>query len=163
MLTNNLANFSSVNVAASGLKTDNIYYANGSPYTFANAGGSNNQIQFNSNASFAGSANLTFDSATNLLTANGRVSINGNLELSSNSAIKINNAAGSKGQTLKSDGNAAVWSTQFYYGAEPPDFALLNYGDIFFYVDAANNFQRLYMWVYDGTTEYFYDFLPPSF
>lgn len=162
IITSNLANFA-VNVAATGIKTDNIYYANGNPYTFANASGANDQIQFNSNGSFGASANLTFDSTTNLLTVAGHMSLSGNLDLSSNSAIRINNHAGTRGQTLKSDGNATVWSTQFYYGEEPPDFALLNYGDIFFYIDAANSFQRLYMWVTDGSSEYFYDFLPPSF
>lgn len=161
-LANNAANFT-VNVAANGIKTDNIYYSNGSPYVFANAGGSNNQIQFNSNASFGGSANLTFDSQTNLLSVGGPVSITGNLTLAANTAIHVGNTTGAKGQVLVSDGNTTTWGTQFYYGDTPPDFDVINYGDIFFYVDAINNFQRLYMWVTDGSSEYFYDFLPPSF
>ena len=163
VLTNNLANFSGVNVAASGLKTDNIYYANGSPYTFANAGGSNNQVQFNSNGAFGGSANLTFNSSTNLLTVGGPITLTGNLTLAANTAIHVGNSTGSKGQVLVSNGNSTSWATQFYYGNTPPDFNVINYGDIFFYIDTPNNFQRLYMWVTDGTSDYFYDFLPPSF
>ena len=168
--TSNVAVFSSNtfnltgNVVATGVKTDNYYYANGQPLDVGgNPGGSNTQIQFNNNNEFGASANLIFDSSTNLLTVSGNVSITQNLQLTSNSAISINNSVGNAGQVLTSDGTKTFWATNFYYGDTPPDFATLNYGDIFFFVDTPNNTQRLYMWVTDGTSSYFYDFLPPSF
>ena len=168
--TSNVAVFSSNtfnlagNVVATGVKTDNYYYANGNPLDVGgNPGGSNTQIQFNTNNEFDASANLTFDSATNLLAVSGNVSITKNLQLTSNSAISINNSVGSAGQVLTSNGTKTFWATNFYYGDTPPDFAILNYGDIFFFIDTPNNTQRLYMWVTDGSSSYFYDFLPPSF
>jgi len=69
--TNTLSvnNISSVsNVSAGNVKTDNLLYANGTPYNFTtNAAGGNTQVQFNDGNSFAGSANFTFDKATNTL------------------------------------------------------------------------------------------------
>ena len=168
--TSNVAVFSSNvlnvngNVVANGVKTDNLYYANGNPWDLGgNPGGSNTYIQFNNNNEFGGSANLTFDSSTNLLTVGGNLSITKNLQLASNSAISINNNIGNAGQVLTSNGTKTYWATNFYYGDTPPDFATLNYGDIFFFIDTPNNTQRLYMWVTDGSSSYFYDFLPPSF
>lgn len=151
------------NVSTLGIKTDNYYYANGQPLDFSMPGGSTNEIQFNNNGEFGASSNLTFNSSTNLLEVNGKISVTGDLALSSNSAISINNNKGTQGQVLTSDGSKTYWSTRFYYGDTPPDFSSLNYGDIFYYIDSANNFQRLYMWVTDGSSSYFYDFLPPSF
>jgi hypothetical protein len=62
-------NVSSIaNVSAGNVKSDNLLYANGSPYIFTtSASGSNTQVQFNDNNSFAGSANFTFDKGTNTL------------------------------------------------------------------------------------------------
>lgn len=152
------------NLSSNGIKTDNLLYANGQPWDLGgNPGGANTAIQFNNAGEFGGSNNLTFNSNTNLLTLTGNISVSGNLLLSSNSAIKVNNSAGSAGQVLTSNGNATYWSTRYYYGDTPPNFNTLNYGDIFFYIDNPNNFQRLYMWVTDGSSDYFYDFLPPSF
>jgi hypothetical protein len=168
--TSNVAVFSSNtfnvngNVVTTGVKTDNYYYANGNPLDVGgNPGGSNTQIQFNTGNEFDASANLTFDSATNLLTVTGNVSITKNLQLTSNSAISINNSVGNAGQVLTSNGTKTYWATNFYYGDTPPDFEALNYGDIFFFIDTPNSTQRLYMWVTDGSSSYFYDFLPPSF
>lgn len=57
------------NVSAGNIKTDNILYANGSPYVFTtNPAGSNTQIQFNDSNVFAASANLTFNKTSNTLT-----------------------------------------------------------------------------------------------
>jgi hypothetical protein len=62
------------NVSATGVKTDNLYYANGSPWDLGgNPGGSNTQIQFNDSNEFGASANLTFNSSTNLLTVTGNI------------------------------------------------------------------------------------------
>lgn len=152
------------NLSSNGIKTNNLLYANGQPWDLGgNPGGSNTTIQFNNAGEFGGSNNLAFNSTTNLLTLTGNLSVSDNLMLSSNSAIKINNNAGSAGQVLTSNGNTTYWSTRYYYGDTPPNFNTLNYGDIFFYIDNPNNFQRLYMWVTDGSSDYFYDFLPPSF
>lgn len=152
------------NLSSNGIKTDNLLYANGQPWDLGgNPGGANTTIQFNNAGEFGGSNNLAFNSSTNLLTLTGNLSVSDNLLLSSNSAIKINNNAGAAGQVLTSNGTKTYWSTRYYYGDTPPDFNALNYGDIFFYIDNPNNFQRLYMWVTDGSSDYFYDFLPPSF
>jgi len=65
------------NVTAGNIKTDNLLYANGSPYAFTtNAAGTNTQIQFNDGNSFAGSANLTFNKTTGTLTV-AQISGNG--------------------------------------------------------------------------------------
>jgi hypothetical protein len=61
------------NVVATGVKTDNLYYANGNPWDLQQPAGSNTQLQFNNNDSFGASANLTFNSSTNLLTVTGNI------------------------------------------------------------------------------------------
>ena len=152
------------NAVVGGIKTNNYYYANGAPLDVGgNPAGSNTQVQFNDANEFGASSNFTFDSSANLLAVTGNVSITKNLQLSATSAISINNSVGNAGQVLTSNGTKTYWATNFYYGDTPPDFATLNYGDIFFYIDTPNNTQTLYMWVTDGTSSYFYDFLPPSF
>ena len=64
-------NLSVTTVSVGNVKTNNLLYANGTAYSFAssNAAGSNTQVQFNNANSFAGSVNLTFDTATNTLTS----------------------------------------------------------------------------------------------
>ena len=123
----------------------------------------------NINLSAVGNANIvvvtgTGANVTGTLNVTGNATA-GNVILSgATSGVSLGGSFGTRGQTLKSDGNSnAIWSTQFYYGNTPPTFSDLNYGDVFFYIDAPNNFQRLYMWVTDGSSDYFYDFLPPSF
>lgn len=78
-------------------------------------------------------------------------------------AIALAGNIGSTGQVLTSNGAATIWASKYYYGSEPPDFDKLNYGDIFFYIDTPSNFSRMYMWVTDGNSQFFYDFLPPTF
>jgi len=48
------------NLAAANVKTDNLLYANGTPWDMQEAAGSNTQIQFNMGDNFSASANLTF-------------------------------------------------------------------------------------------------------
>ena len=59
------------NVSAGNILTNNLLYANGSPWQFggtgANAAGSNTQVQFNDSNSFGASTNFTFDKTTNTL------------------------------------------------------------------------------------------------
>lgn len=67
------------NVGAGNVKTDNLLYANGVPWNFTSPGGSNTQIQFNDGGSaLGGTANFTFNKATNLLTLTGNANV-GNL------------------------------------------------------------------------------------
>ena len=68
------------NVSTLGIKTDNYYYANGQPLDMQQAAGSNTQIQFNNENDFGASANLTFNSSTNVLNVIGNIaSLNANL------------------------------------------------------------------------------------
>ena len=64
------------NVAATGIKTNNLYYANGTAWNFGgDPGGANTQLQFNSDETFGGSANLTFNASTNVMTLGGNLSV----------------------------------------------------------------------------------------
>jgi len=64
------------NVSTGGIKTDNYYYANGTPIDFQSAAGNATEIQFKSSAGddLAASANFTFNSTTNVLTVTGNIS-----------------------------------------------------------------------------------------
>ena len=64
------------NLTTTGVKTDNLYYANGQPWDLQEAAGSNTQIQFNNNSNFGASANFTFDTVTNNLTVTGNIVTN---------------------------------------------------------------------------------------
>lgn len=57
------------NAVVGGIKTNNYYYANGAPLDMQQPAGSNTQIQFNNANDFGASANLTFDTTTNTLSA----------------------------------------------------------------------------------------------
>jgi len=61
--------------ATAGIKTDNYYYANGSPVDFQQAGGTNTQVQFNDGDNFGGSAAFTFDKTSNVVTMSGNLSV----------------------------------------------------------------------------------------
>lgn len=112
-----------------------------------------------------------FTANTSTLDVTQNANIFGNLIVSSNInaptlntlAIAIGGNVGTTGQVLTSNGAATIWASKYYYGDSPPEFDSLNYGDIFFYIDTPNNFTRMYMWVTDGSSEFFYDFLPPTF
>ena len=74
---NNILNVTG-NVAAGNVKTDNLLYANGTPWDLSDPGGSNTQIQFNDDESFGGSAALTFNKSSNLVSMGGALSVTGN-------------------------------------------------------------------------------------
>ena len=78
--------------ATNGIKTDNLYYSNGSPWDIGGQpAGSNTQIQYNNGANdFAASANLTYDDATQQFYLNGSANITGNIANANN--IKIGRA-----------------------------------------------------------------------
>lgn len=129
------------NVAATGIKTDNIYHANGTAWSFGgDPGGSNTQLQFNNNETFGGSANLTFNTATNTLalagTANvtdlnttgniytgGNLTVNGNLiyvnveELSIEDPI-INLQTGANGAAPVANSGKDVGTALNYYDTQ---------------------------------------------
>lgn len=71
-ITTNGATFTA-NIAALGVLTDNLYYANGVPWDLQEPAGANTQIQFNDDQDFGASANLTFDTATSNLDVVGNV------------------------------------------------------------------------------------------
>ena len=72
-ITSNNGSFTA-NISAGNVKTDNLLYANGSPWDIGGIpGGSNTQIQFNDAGEFGGSANFTFNKSTNVLTVTGNI------------------------------------------------------------------------------------------
>ena len=73
-ITTNGATFTA-NIAALGVLTDNLYYANGVPWDLQEPAGANTQIQFNDDQDFGASANLTFDTATSNLDVDGNITL----------------------------------------------------------------------------------------
>ena len=61
------------NVAAGGVKTDNLYYSNGAAWDFQLPGGSNTYVQYNNNGDFGASSGFTFNADTNTLSVSGNV------------------------------------------------------------------------------------------
>ena len=97
------------NVSAANVYAANYYYANGMPF---NAGGNpygpNNSIQYNGNGAFDGSANLTFDDITNLVTVPS-INVTGLSNLGPVSNITI--TGGGSGYLLTTNGNGVIqWS-----------------------------------------------------
>ena len=97
------------NVSAANVYAGNYFYANGQPF---NAGGNpigpNNSIQYNGNGAFAGSSNLTFNDATNLVTVPS-INVTGLSNLGPVSNITI--TGGSSGYLLTTNGNGVIqWS-----------------------------------------------------
>jgi hypothetical protein len=99
------------NTTANVWQISSSVYSNGAPVTaYANiatgnatVAGANTNIQFNSSGNFGGTANLTFDQATNKLTIQGHEAF-GNIgttpALVSNSVVVYNKAVGSGGTGL---------------------------------------------------------------
>jgi hypothetical protein len=78
------------NLTTGGIKTDNLYYANGTAWNFGqDPGGSNSQIQFNDDATFGATSTFTFNKVTNLLTLSGTANVT-NLNVSGNGIIDGN-------------------------------------------------------------------------
>jgi hypothetical protein len=74
---NNWANANNMNVTANisagNVKTDNLLYANGTPYDLEQPGGSNTNIQFNDIDDFGGSNAFTFNKTTNAVSLTGNL------------------------------------------------------------------------------------------
>ena len=64
------------NLSANAVKTDNLQYANGTPYDFEQPGGSNTNIQFNDSDDFGGSNAFTFDKSSNTVILTGNITTN---------------------------------------------------------------------------------------
>lgn len=63
------------NIAAGNVLTNNLLYANGTPWDLQQPAGSNTQIQFNDgNSNFGASSAFTFDRASNVMTVGGNAS-----------------------------------------------------------------------------------------
>jgi hypothetical protein len=70
------ANLYVINTANVGnLRTDNLLYANGNPWDFQEAAGSNTYIQYNMGNDFAASANFTYDDSLQLLSVLGNANV----------------------------------------------------------------------------------------
>jgi len=97
--------------ATAGIKTDNYYYANGSPVDFQQAGGSNTQIQFNDANGFGGSAAFTFNNTTNVVTISNGLSVTANATVGNLSTAGLIAATGNiSGGNLTSNGNLTASS-----------------------------------------------------
>jgi hypothetical protein len=86
--TTNTLTLTNGNVVATGVKTDNLYYANGNPWDLQQPAGSNTQLQFNNNDSFGASANLTFDGTS--LNTTAKLNVTGNAYISGNLTVDGN-------------------------------------------------------------------------
>ena len=95
---NNILNITG-NVAAGNVKTDNLLYANGTAWDLSDPGGSNTEIQFNDSESFGGSAALTFNKSSNLVSMGGALSVTGNANVgnlgTAGQVIALGNVTGS--------------------------------------------------------------------
>lgn len=122
-LAGNTANFVG-NVEVLGLLTDNLYYANGSPWDLQEAAGSNNQIQYNLGNNFAASANFTYNDTTQVLTVAGTsnvatANISGTVNLGNttvNTAItwgSVTTTAITANQTIASFSASGVTGVEF--------------------------------------------------
>jgi hypothetical protein len=110
------------NVSAGNLLTDNLLYANGVPWDFLTAGGTNTQVQFNDNNDFGGSANFTFDKTTYTLSVTNanvaNINANGTVNFTSASNVtlgpitNVHIGGGSAGAVLQTDGSGTLtWAS----------------------------------------------------
>ena len=73
-ITTNGATFTA-NIAALGVLTDNLYYANGVVWDLQEPAGANTQIQFNNDSDFGASSKLVFDTAVSNLNVDGNLNL----------------------------------------------------------------------------------------
>ena len=133
----NKANFTG-NIAALGLLTDNLYYANGIPWDLQDAAGLNGYVQFNNNNNFAASANFIFDSSNNVLTVTGNANVTNTLSagnVRTNNLLYANGtpwdfqeAAGANTQIQYNMGNNFAASANFTYNDTTQQFTVLGNG-----------------------------------
>jgi hypothetical protein len=75
------------NISAGNVKTDNLLYANGTPWDLEQPGGSNTDIQFNDAGDLGGSNAFTFNNTTNVVSLTGNL----NATYGNFSDLRINN------------------------------------------------------------------------
>jgi hypothetical protein len=99
------------------------------------------------------SANVVNTSSN--FTITGQYTYNANIVLNA-SLVDATGNTGSNGQILTTNGANTYWSSKYTVGSLPPDYP--NYGDTWYYTDM----EKLFMWINDGGSDYWYDFLPPN-
>ena len=130
---------------------------------------SNNSVYFDgrsssyfSNASNINTGTLPYSQlGTNVVNTTSNFSLSGVLTLNSNvvfnaSVVDSTGNTGTTGQILTTNGANTYWSSKYYVGSLPPTYP--NYGDTWYYTDM----EKLFMWINDGGSDYWYDFLPPA-
>jgi hypothetical protein len=121
-----------------------------------------NAVSFNSNASNLTTGTLPYARlGGNVVNTTSNFTFSGNHIYNSNVRINgafldVNGGAGTNGQILTSNGSNTYWSSKYSVGALPPAYP--NYGDTWYYTDM----EKLFMWINDGGSDYWYDFLPPA-
>lgn len=99
--------FTPGNVTANAFYSDGYFFANGEPY-IQPAAGNTTEIQFNSNGSFAGNPNLTFDSSIELFSTTN-LTVSGLTDLGDVANITI--LGGNSGYFLQTDGAGnLIWA-----------------------------------------------------
>jgi hypothetical protein len=141
------------NVFANAIYTDNHYFANGATITTP-AGGSNTYVQFNDSSTFSGTAGLTFNKGSNVLTVGGSIGIANTspahaLSVTGNVAISNKLVLGSGGISW-ANGNAFT-SSKFTTSTTAPTGN--GVGD-FWYKSGSD---ILYQYINDGTSSFFLD------
>ena len=159
-------NVTSGNANLGNVATANFFVGDGGLLSNISGG----SVGLVANANYAAYAGNVVNASQPNITSVGNLSslrVTGNLRF--DTGISANGNFGTLGQVLTSMGdNTAKWTSQFYVGNVPPQLftpaVAPNYGDIWYYVDDTANppTQKLYMWVSDGTSSYYYDFLPPT-
>jgi hypothetical protein len=115
----------SANLSALGVLTNNLYYANGTPWDLQEAAGANTQIQYNNgtNNNFGASANFTFNDATNVLTVTGNIAAsNANLGNAATANFFIgsgNNLSNIQGANVSGTVSAATTAGTVTTAAQP--------------------------------------------
>jgi ribosomal 30S subunit maturation factor RimM len=133
--------------------------------SWADAGGAASISNGTSNINIPvanGNIELTANGNTTLTVTSTGADIQGNINVAN--GFSVNGFYGNAGQFLTANGNNGFnWQSHFFTGNVPPEAPIP--GDIWYYVDdtAVPPTNVLYMWIFDGTSEYFYDFLPPTF
>jgi len=136
-----------------------------------NSAPSAGQLEYGELAINYNNGNLYYKNTSNVVTviaSNQAISVTGNVAAGNiviTGGINASGQFGNLGQVLTANGaNGATWTSQFYSGNLPPQAQSIspNYGDIWYYIGDDGS-TTLYMWVTDGTSDYFYDFLPPAF
>jgi len=133
------------NISAGNVKTDNLLYANGVAYSIgsgATVAGSNTQIQFNDSGSFGGNANLTFDKATAILTANyftGTLTTNAQPNVTSVGTLSSLTVGNATANTIFGNGTITATGNIAFTGAS---VSLGSIGNISITGGAANYFLK---------------------